>query len=404
MMLRRQRGAFTPIMGAACLLLGMLTVGGVSIGRLTLVRTDSQRCADAAGLAAAQLVRDEGMPFDGGQRARAELVANGNTDFPVVYTWDVEETPDAVDIEVTAAIDVSTPFGIKTVSSRSKARVAQSRFDEAERRLPKLVLVLDYSGSMSLPFVGGGSKIAALEASVAALLARGLMIDYGGVFYSSSVFRTVGIGPSAPGAINGIMATYGAGGGTNTTAALLAARNLLTPTDDTGWYVLLVSDGQPNSPSSARNAAVNLWNNGITIFTLEIRDSPPIPALAVFMTDVAGSPSSRRDPSYHFVAETAADLADEFDRIVASIVCRVGPLDPAPTDTSTMHVYLDGAGGERPVDMVPPGGDLADFAEQERWFYDAGNQTVRLTMAACDAVIEDGDDIVVRFDSPTLVE
>jgi hypothetical protein len=29
---------------------------------------------------------------------------------------------------------------------------------------------------------------------------------------------------------------------------------------------------------------------------------------------------------------------------------------------------------------------------------------VRLTETACDAVIDDGDDIVVRFDKPTLTE
>ena len=45
--------------------------------------------------------------------------------------------------------------------------MSQTRFDEAERRLPKLVLVLDYSGSMRLPFSGGGARaIDVLEDSV----------------------------------------------------------------------------------------------------------------------------------------------------------------------------------------------------------------------------------------------
>src|SRR6185503_12504985 len=100
------------------------------------------------------------------------------------------QTASAVEIAVTASIDVDTPTmvftaGTAEVRARAVARLPQARFDEAERRLPKLTLVLDYSGSMALPFTGGSSRaIDVLEDSVQGLLDADLDIDYGGVFFS----------------------------------------------------------------------------------------------------------------------------------------------------------------------------------------------------------------------------
>ena len=409
-----QSGAFTPLAGAAALVLAALALGSITVGRLSIVKADSQRAADAAALAATQLIRDRGLPYDASARLAAEATGRGNSPLPIVFTWTVTEDGDSVDIQVQAQIAVTGPTlimngGSRIVTSSAVAQVAQSRFDEAERRLPKLVLALDYSGSMTLPFSGGsGMAIDVLETSVSTLLAANLDIDYGAVFFSSNVFRTHAISPAAPGQILNTMAAFGAGGSTNTAAALNRARDVLAAAPDTGRYVLLVSDGEPccasNSFSAARAAADNVWNLGATIFTLEIRRSGSGAALAQFMTDVAGTPGSRHNPSYHFVATSAADLLDEFENIVANIVCSVGPLAPAPADLATLHVFLASGTDERVVPAIPAGAELADFPGEERYRYDAGSQTVRLTERACDAVIESGDDIVVRFDQPTLIE
>jgi len=413
MALHGQRGSFTPLVGAVTLVLAAVALGGITVGRLTAVKRDSQRAADGAALAATQLIRDRGMPLDATIRAAAEDVGRGNSNLPVTFAWSVTEDADSVDIEVTAQIQVAGPTlvmggGTRLVTSRAKASVTQTRFDEADRRLPKLVLVLDYSGSMGAPFVGGGQKLAVLEDSVSALLARGLMVDYGGVLYSSNVFKTVGVGPSAPGQIQAAMDTYGAGGATNTGAAINAARNILTPLENTGYYVLVVSDGAPccggGAVSATRAAATNAWNNDVTMFTLEIRDSPPNPTLAALMTDIAGTPSSRGNSDYHFVAESAADLVDKFEDIIANIVCTVGPLDPVPGDPASLKVYLASGGAERAVVPVPPGEALSDYRGEERYVYDGADQKVRLTETACNAVIDDGDEIVVRFDRPFLTE
>lgn len=404
-----QRGAISVGMVAGIVLVAVLAMGAISIGRITATRSDAQSAADSAALAAAQMIRDRGLPFTASARAAAESLAQRNSQLPIAFQWNITQSPTAVNVQVRTAIVLNLPTlvfsgGSTTVEARSSASVAQTRFDDAERRLPKLVMALDYSGSMTLPFSGGGSRaIDVLENSVAALLATDLMIDYGAAFYSSSVFRTVGISDGAPNQIVNIMNSYDAGGATNTAAAINSSRTLVTPGENTGRYILLVSDGEPccasNSFSAARNAANAAWNNDVTIFTLEIRRSGSSAALSQFMTDVAGSPSSRRDPNYHFVATSAADLVTKFQDIVASIVCKVGPLSPAPADPSLVRVYLSSGGAER---SVPVSGNLAADKDLERFQYETSDRTIRLTERACDAVIDNGDQIVVRFDKPGL--
>lgn len=407
----RQRGAISPAAGIAVVLLSVTAVGGIAIGRMAAARQDAQQAADSAVLAAADIIRERGMPFDNRARSAAETLARRNSKRAIDFQWSVTERADRVEVAVATSIDVDTPLlafreAEKTVAANAVGQVSQTRFDEAERRLPKLVLVLDYSGSMSLPFSGGGARaIDVLEDSVEGLLNADLMIEYGAAFYSSGVFRTHGVGPGAPAQIVDTMSRYDAGGVTNTAAGITTATNVLRAAPNTGRYILLVSDGEPccasNSFSAARAAAARAWGEDVTIFTLEIRRRGSSSALDRFMTDVAGSPTSRGDRNYHFVATTAADLIDEFENIVANIVCKVGPLNPVPADLASMRVFMSNGLAERPL---PATGDLAADRDIEAYRYNAADRTIRLTERACDAVIDRGDDMVVRFDRPTLTD
>jgi len=398
----------------AILVMAVLAVGTVSIGRLAAVRSDAQQAADSAALAACQIIRDRGMPFNAQARTAAQNIAARNSQLPVGFTWTVNETPTSVDVTVQSTINVDLPSlifagGTRSVQAQASGRVTQSRYDEAERRIPKLAMVLDYSGSMQLQFSygGGGPAIDILEDSIEALLNEDLMIDYGAVFYSDDVIHSVPISAAAPGQIISWMHSHGTYNMTNTSAGIRRARQLLTATDNTGYYILLVSDGEPNNGggmSGARAQANAAWNNDISIITLEIRRAGSSVAMSNFMTSVSGTPSSRGDPNYHYVAMTASDLIDTFRDIVASIICKVGPLNPVPADLSTVHVFLSAGATERVVPAIPAGDSLADWSADERYQYFAGDNTIRLTDAACDAVIDSGDEIVIRFDRPFLTD
>jgi hypothetical protein len=416
---RRQLGSFTPLAGGVVLVFALLALGGLTIGRLTAVKADSQRAADAAALAGAQLIRDNGMPFDGTLRARAETVGRANSVLPIDFVWSLVEDGDSVDLEVTTQINVQGPTlviggGSKTVESRAKASITQTRFDDADRRLPKLIMVLDYSGSMNAAMPGGGGAraIDVLKASVNNLLDADLRIDYGMVIYSGGILSVVPPGEGTPSHINNIRNAVngrGAGGMTCTSCGLNRARELLLGAgDDTGRYVLLVSDGAPTAggnEAGARSAANSLWAIEASNFSLHIDSSGGgDPALRNFLISVSGAYTSHPDAGYYFYADDASSLRDTFEIIVSSIVCSVGPLDPIPADAATLKVYLASGAAERGVISVPAGGDLYDFRDQERYVYDTATQTIKLTELACDAVIDDGDEIVIRFDKPDLIE
>jgi len=229
-------------------------------------------------------------------------------------------------------------------------------------------------------------------------------IAYGAALYSSNVFASVAVGPGAPNQLRNLMATFTAGGATNTAGGLNTARNLLTAVEDTGRYVLLVSDGQPNAgggEAGARSAANGLWGIGATIFTLHIDWSGGSDtSLASFMKSVSGTPASRGDASFYYRAVDSTTLAETFKTIVSSIVCSVGPLAPAPADPASLRVFLrDGGGLERSVPSTP---DLAAAGDVEAFRYDVGTSTVRMTARACRAVLDSGHDIIVRHQAPTL--
>jgi len=408
-----EKGSSTPLRALGAVALAAMAVGGATVGRLGAVRADAQRSADAAVLAAGRIVQEEGLPFDAGKRARAAAIAAKNSKLPVNITWQVVDGADAVEFTATASIDVDVPrliylSGKTTASARAKGKVAQTKYDEVTRRLPKFVLVLDYSGSMSqtLPGSGGKSAITVLEESVKGLLDLNLDIDYGAAFFSTNTFATVAIGPGAPNQIRSYMNTYTAGGSTNTSSGLNAARNILAAAQDTGRYVLLVSDGQPNEgggANGARAAANNVWGIGGTIFTLHIDWSGGSDgSLAGFMKSVSGTPASHGDPAYYYRATDSNTLKNTFKNIVASIVCSVGPISPVPSNPSDLRVFLRNAAGvERAVPAVP---DLAAAGAIEAYRYDGGTNTVRMTATACTAVLDDGDDIIVRTSKPVLVE
>jgi len=408
---RRQRGAITLGVVVGALVLSAAMIGAVTVGRIAAIRSDVQRAADAAALAALEVVRERGLSAAMSAQSAAETVGRGNSALDVRFFWRLHPTDDAVTIEVTARADAPMPRllgggDLTEISATARAVLSQRRFDRAERRQAKLVLVLDYSGSMTAPFSGGsGRAIDVLEQSVTGLLDRQLEIEYGAVFYSTSVFRTVPTSPAAPNQVAAVMNAYDAGGTTNTAAALAMARNVLLSSQDTGRFVLLVSDGQPccdnNSFGRARTAAEALWDSGATIWTLEIRRRDSGAALDQFMTDVAGAPGQRHDRDFHYVASSSEDLGRLMGDVAGQIVCTVGPIEPAPTEPASLRVFLADGGGER---LLPYSTDFRDDNRQRReaYEYDAAQKRIRLTAAACAPVREGAAEIVVRHDRPAL--
>jgi hypothetical protein len=297
--------------------------------------------------------------------------------------------------------------GSQTLTRRAVARLPQRTISATERRRPKLALALDYSGSMDLPIEGaaaGGSRaIDVLELSVAGLLGANLEIDYSAVFYNGGVFDSVAFSGGAIGQILSALDAYDARGNTNYSAPLSRARQLLAAEEDTGRYVLMVSDGAPgDSPSQIDAAAASLWGIDSTIFTLEIRRQGSSSALAGNLIAISGTPSDRGNNDYHFVATTGTELVEQFENILAEIICRAGPVDPAPANPGDLHLLLFKE-GLSDIDLDPVE-DVFAAPDVYGYNYDPGTQMIQLTDRTCSAVLDSGYQIVSRSQPGALVE
>jgi hypothetical protein len=403
-----ERGAATLLVVGGALALAVIGIGAAGVGTLGIHRLDAQRAADAAALAALGVARDRGLPLDSAARRAAASVGDDNSALALRFGWRLTRDDDRVLVEVEARGAVATPYllggGATEVTATARAALAEQRFDRADRKRPVLTLVLDYSASMDQPLTGGRHPaLEVLEAAVGELLALDLPIDYGAVFFGSDVVESVPITPASAPAIARAIERHDAHGQTDTGAALMRAVGLLAAVPDTGRHVLLISDGEPccddHAVGRAQEAALTLWNGGVTIFTLELRRRNANPVLSQVMAQLAGTPRHHGDPAHHFVATTDAALVRHLDGIATSIACSVGPLRPAPTEPDTLRVYLDDGGRERPLARSF---DLGDDADLERYAYGGGQRSLQLSAAACDA-IDAGSTVVVRHGQPALI-
>jgi hypothetical protein len=403
-----QRGAASVLVVGGALVLAVVAIGAAGVGTLGIHRVDAQRAADAAALAALGLARDRGLPLDSAARRAAAGIGDDNSALALRFGWRLTRDDGRVVVEVEARGEVATPYllggGATEVSATARAALAEQRFDRAARQRPVLALVLDYSASMDQAFTGGRHPaLDVLEASVGELLADDLPIDYGAVFFGSDVVESVPIAAASAPAITRAIDRHDAHGQTDTGAALMRAVGLLAAVPDTGRHVLLISDGEPccddGAVGRAQEAALTLWNGGVTIFTLEIRRQNANPVLAQVMAQLAGTPRHHGAPAYHYVATSDAALRRHLDDIATSIACSVGPLRPAPTELDTLRVYLDDGGRERPLGRSF---DLGDDADLERYAYGGGQRSLQLSAAACD-VIDAGAAVVVRHGQPALI-
>ncbi len=400
---RRQRGIMVVVAAEWIIILVMLLVAGYAIARLAVQRDEHQAQADAYAVGAAQVAMRDGIDAVCNHPGLRQLVAaNSQTRAVVDCPRPIERVmPDGSKVITyqsnvrgtmeTGFFGEDMAWNLRTTASSS---FQQIEFDEAERRYPKFVLVLDYSGSM------GGEKIRALRSAVTGLLDAQLRVEYGLVMFNSDVIRTIGVDfdNRQEDIRNAIRRNEG--GGTNFVSPMRAAIDLLTREENTGYYILFISDGQPNE---GRQPGIDQSDRArardITVFTLAIGGD----ADGATLQRMAGPPGAPGDRRYYYPARDANDLQRTFREIVASILCTVGPLRPQPAANQEVHAFLRprGGGGEQ---RLPVTNDLDRDAGRLGYQYVRAENKIRLTERTCDQVIDNGAEVVARFGSPKLVQ
>lgn len=442
----RERGSVMPIVLGGIMVLAVLAYGGATVWRMVLAKAEAQRAADAACLTAANAMKHEGMPFNLDKQGRAEELARANSNLPLAFQWQIQETETEIHFRCLARAAVPAPrlvwdSGVVNIEASARSQARQQTITEAEKMYPQLVMVLDYSGSMARNFAGdltddrGDDSFYDLVDAANALLNKNYEFRYGLVIFGSDVLDATQhvalvnlqdvkdkVNKQQPCPYNDPDRCT-----TGTARAFDRAHELLSdpflPTVE-GKFVLFVSDGQPSDPTddpqgAARASANKLWDIGAEIFSIQITNSGDSgTTLRQFMHSVSGTPEHRGDPAGHYwSADNPADLEALFEAFGNSLACQLPPVNPEPQDPSKMHVFVRDAGGFEtalqnaalhPTDPADSPGDLWDskepFKEGSYFYYHPEKKRIYVTPGICERILGNGENVYVRFKSPKLSE
>ncbi len=325
-------------------------------------RQATRRVADEVIERAALLV-ESGAAFD--DLARAELQAKARD---VALSWRIAESDGVVFLRVEASTSFALPLllvdgpRILVVAEAVRRRslpppppppptllapaivavpppppeAAEAPSDERalavftriEKKSPRIVFVLDYSGSMRRPLGDDGTLFlscdddrtshAVLVRAVKKLLAAAPGVEAGMVVFAGRVLHRSPIGDLDLAVLDpeggALPCPCGDDCHTASWDGLARAAELFeTSTRDGARFVVFVSDGQPSDPTvdvvegiaRTRAAAARLWDMDATIFTLQIENTRDRqPQLRDFMVSVSGAPRNPGDAAYHASARS----------------------------------------------------------------------------------------------------
>ncbi len=398
------RGMVTWMMLVFIMVIAMVFSASFLIGRTIVRRNELQTAADAMARASAITAQLEGSGEARNVNELLPLVArNVQGTLSRAPSLVVASNPAGTELGVSVRLDskVFSPASTMTgdlsnldTFATSNVAVRQSVLNSVTRNIPKMVLVLDYSGSMGSGFGGGHSRIEALRASVRALLNLGLEVHWGLVIFGNGIHDTVGISDHSEGAIRSALGQSADGSCTATGDGLREAGRMLRATGRKGRYILLVSDGYPNCGSDWTSQADALrTNDDVSIYTLEIKSAGSgLEAVMKRLAGPKGDPDGN-DADYFYSAANEATLVNTFQTVVANILCQAGPLEPRPTvgPGGSVHLYAflrdraTGAETRIPVSYEPASG------------------MVKITNPVhCDAILDRTHELVLRYDRPVL--
>lgn len=401
-----RRGAVAMLVLVFVILISTLFTASFLVGRAAVGQQELQASADAMARAVALAAQKRGVGPAGRVADVLPLASSNHMNAlsgPPAISLATDPTGRFLNVNVrlnsqalsdNAAL---TDYAAIPLAASAQVQIRQYTIDSVTRNIPKLVLVLDYSGSMGSNFGGGQTRIQALRSAVRDLLDMNLEVQYGLVIYSSDVVDTVAVSDNSVAAIRAAI-SRSEGGNTCTSCALNRSGSLLRATNEKGRHVLLVSDGYPNNGNGAAGATsasdALRMNDQTTVFSLEIKSAGA--GLEQVMRRVAGPKGDPdgNEAGYYFSASNAAALRATFQQIVADILCQAGPIDnPAP--------QVDAQGRARLFTFLKHRVTGAEILAHTS--YEPGSHMLRLTDAnECNMILDATHSLVVRYDTPEM--
>jgi uncharacterized protein YegL len=333
----------------------VLDTHGVMVGKSVITRGLDRTCFN--GIFAAELADDSNNVFDNLQNADAEdreLDCESLTDELIVREPGDPDGPPGTfrQYRIRSNLKGSVFGDPNDESSQAREVIVEIRENHAkvENRRAQIMFLLDYSGSMN------GNLITQLKNAVEYFVNQKYALDYGIIIYDDNVRKTINIssGDQHDNTVLTTVRNEQPDNSTNFGDPLIRAVDLLKQrVDYQDLFIVLISDGNPNAGPDA----VGVVNNQIrsldpeacttgnsndpciTVYTMGVENANMV--LLLSLSGNAATPVNDRD-SYRFFA-TANGTQDTFNTIVEDILCRYGPIDPAPSikDEESINVFID---------------------------------------------------------------
>lgn len=414
--LLRRRGGSTTVVTVIflCAILSAMTLA-YFIGRAAYRHHELQTAADAVVQAAALVVQHDGV----GAASRPNAFAGaweGNVTSPLAAAPQIDMQYDRhrrllhISTTMSTAVQHRTVGlggpGSELVRASSQSRVAQDEISDVTRDRAKVVLVLDYSGSMDATDFGGGmSRINGLRLVVNDLLDLGLDVQWGLVLYSDNTFDTTPVRDGNAGTIR-VALQEDTRNMTCTSCGLNSAGALLRATDEKLRHVILVSDGIPNNgggEGGAYSAADRLRvNDKTTVFAIGVGPGGSLNNVMRRIAGDRGDPNGN-DAGFAYAATNRQVMQAAFMDIIARILCQVTPqTQPRRQADGTYRIFgflRNNAGVETPVH------DAHGVANPRALLYDPDSGLVSLPYTPdCEKMLDRTHMLVLRYDWPVLAE
>lgn len=338
MVLGGRRGAVTLMAFAIIMITAMMALGAFLLGKTLVARHELQGGADAMARAMALAVqrgRNGIREVDGANLHRYMPTITGNMPppgasapavQPPVYLATNPAGPSTAPLQIDVALRASVVDALAgrilevakmDIGTRATYRVRQNSVDQVDRLIPQVVLVLDYSSSMQVPWPGAINCMDGTGRSVRSLMnvARAdLEVNWGLVLFGGGLCDQFEVSDSNYDRIRTAStrsSQCGAGvagandGATYTDDALARAGQMLDPTRPNiqPWerYVVIGTDGDPlpdfrraraiAAADTLRMSAGDADDEGITVYSFAIWNPASVrfgPSIRQFVERIAG--------------------------------------------------------------------------------------------------------------------
>lgn len=298
-----------------------------------------------------------------------------------------------IDNECERIIYVSSTYnpGLQDVTKSVKVHVKEDQHD-VDLVDAAVILLLDYSGSMN------GNRIIQLKNTVNQFITSSFNLSYSVILYNNNIisFSNINKGQQHDNFVSNIVNNHNPGGGTNFINPIQKAMEQIQTTNYEAYYILLVSDGQPNEginqsktyvennilSISDRNCVYSTRTNPcITVYTLGV-DNANTSALHA----ISGNAISQ-DPLEFSYMVNANQTEAAFNSILEEIICRVGPIE---TNNQKVYVFHEDF-------PIIEGEDFVfDYDTKIIKFYDFQGRQV------CTDIIDGRNNIIIRWGQPKL--